>query len=712
MKPLRDENPMMTPAQFLKGVGPKRAEALKERYGIETVRDLLYHFPHRYDHFETITPIKDAQPGQDIVIIGKVVDLVAQPLRNGKTKLEMVVEDDTGDMSLLWFNPPLPLDERFDLNQNVLAVGKVERYRGSWQMTHPKLYLYELDDSALLPPLRPDWKRRPLHHSRIVPVHRLTAVISASAMRRLVYQALLDYAGREPDILSDAIRNAHHLMPITDALCAIHFPETDALLGKARRRLIFEELFLFSIGFAYRRRKEKQRAPAQPVEITPKIDARIRKRLPYDLTPSQDSVVREMIIDLYSTQPMYRLLQGDVGTGKTLVAVYAALGIVASGGQTALMAPTEVLAAQVYKTFDDILRGSSVECAFLASSTSPRDRKRIIERVTDGQIGILIGTHSLISDAIMFKDLRLAIIDEQQKFGVLQRSGLQKKAYRPHVLIMTATPIPRTLALCIYGDLTVSRLTHPPAGRGEIITRVIPETKRDEAYDIVKKQLNAGRQAFVVVPAIHRHDKMTSVESELLRLKSDKFREYTIATLHGEQAPDEQARIMAEFRIGMRDILIATSIVEVGIDVPNASVMLIEDAGNFGLMTLHQLRGRVGRSTHTSYCLLMAGETVTEDGDERLKALATTRDGLEIARADFRIRGPGRFFGTEQSGAFKMRIADLFEDEMTLQETIQAAEKLLDDDPELGEPENRALRARLIEIFGDDLKLSKLAGVG
>jgi ATP-dependent DNA helicase RecG len=599
---------------------------------------------------------------------------------------------------------------------------------------------------------------------RIVPVYNLRPKqrlpegdeapevhLTQAALRKLVWQALeLGAAERLTDQMPAYLRERLRLLPLHAALRQIHFPDSFERLGEARRRLVFEELFVVSLGVALRRAQVQHFAPAARLALAAAIEKRIQARLPFQLTPSQAKVFAEIAADMAGPHPMNRLLQGDVGTGKTAVAVAALLLCVARGAQGALLAPTEVLAEQHFRTLSEMLAGSRVNLALLrgASARSTRgeaERKEFLARLAAGEIHISVGTHALLEPDVVFKTLALVIVDEQHKFGVAQRLRLRAKGRAPHVLVMTATPIPRTLMLTLYGDLDVSRIDEPPPGRGEIVTRLLKEADRPKVYRLLMEEARKGNAAYVVLPRIEENEadsgdparriaapgrgqgpapgipiskqpengscprnsrlwsEVKGVSEELARLRAH-LPALRLDMLHGRMAGAEKDRVLGLLREGKLDVLVSTQVIEVGIDLPTATVMVIENGERFGLSALHQLRGRVGRSGRRSYCLVF-GELVSDEARERLRTFAKTSDGFEIAEADFRLRGPGQFFGTQQSGLPELRIADLLRDADILSESRQAAFALVKDDPALARPEHAGLKARVREVLGERLGL-------
>ena len=652
-------DPLGTPLQFLKGVGPRRAADL-EHAGLVTLEDLLYRFPIRYEDRSRMQTIASLKPGQTAAVAGRVLVCGLRSTRRPGFKIfEAAIDDGTGSLRAAWLNQPY-LKDIFVRGQHVVMYGLVEmRGSVSLQVTNPQ---YEIIDEE---------EGETIHTGRIVPVYEKTGTVTPKMQRRLMFDALQKLPADIPDPLPEAVRARLGLPSRYAALIATHFPPSDTAIEAlnsfatpAQRRLIFEEAFLFQMGVLARR----QTAAAEQKPIAIRVDDRIRESaravLPFRLTNGQKQSLKEIVDDLQRSQPMNRLLQGDVGAGKTIVALLAALVAMENGLQVAFMAPTEILAAQHFTNISRLLQPSRFRVALLTGSTATAARREQLAQVESGAINLVVGTHALVQGDVAFKQLGLVVIDEQHRFGVLQRATLRAKGLHPDVLVMTATPIPRTLALTVYGDLDVSMIRELPAGRLAIKTTARPESRRDEMYQFVREQVDAGRQVYVIYPLVEESAKIDlKAATEMAdHLQTDVFPAYTVGLLHGRMKADAKDRVMKAFLAGELQILVSTTVVEVGVDVPNASVMIVEHAERFGLSQLHQLRGRVGRDRHQSFCFLLYQYPLTDEARGRLKAMTDTTDGFEIAERDLKLRGPGDFFGTRQAGIPTFRMIDLVRD--------------------------------------------------
>jgi len=715
------------PLQYMKGVGPVRAGLLKRLF-LESVRDVLFFFPIAHKDRASVTPIARLKAGAEANVVAQIIDVRGHRFR-GKEKIEALLQDASGDVRAGWWNPYVA--DKLTPNAWGFFSGKVTMYADKKELSNAEFeILNDADEEAesAAAPVSPNF-------GRIVPIYSLhprqrlpsgeeapEIRMTQGVLRRIVWQALeAGAAERLTDQLPAYLREQSGLLPLDRAIRQIHFPDSFPSAAAARRRLAFEELFIISVGVALRRAQVERLAAAQRLPLAPTIEKRIHARLPFTLTPSQTKVFAEIAADMAGSRPMNRLLQGDVGSGKTAVAVAALLLCVARGGQAALLAPTEVLAEQHMRTLTEMLRGSRVNLALLRGGAGEAARKEFLAQLAAGDIHIAIGTHALLEPDVRFKSLALVIVDEQHKFGVAQRMQLRAKGRAPHVLVMTATPIPRTLTLTLYGDLDVSRIDQPPPGRGELVTRLLKEADRPRVCRLLVDEARQGHAAYVVLPRILEDGsaadedetvarapkrlwgEVKGVSAELKRLR-EHLPTLRLDMLHGRMPGPEKDRVLALLRDGKLDVLVSTQVIEVGIDLPTATVMVIENAEMFGLSALHQLRGRVGRSPRKSYCLLF-GEPTTDEAKERLRTFVKTRDGFEIAEADFTLRGPGQFFGTQQSGMPELRIADLLRDAKTLDEARAAAFALVKDDPSLSRPEHAGLKARVKEVLGGRLGL-------
>jgi ATP-dependent DNA helicase RecG len=672
--------------QYLKGVGPRRAADL-QRVGLQTIEDLLYRFPIRYEdrgHFQTIASLR---PGVAASIIGEVVSAGVRPTRRPRFRIfELLVRDATGSIRAIWFNQPF-LADIFHPRQRVILFGKLELTSHGLQLQNPQYEVLRGEgaaDSASRDSVEDDT----LHTGRIVPVYEKTGNLTTKMQRVLVHEALTQLPETLPDPIPAAVLERQELLDRRAALEYVHYPpegadvdELNRFRSRAHRRLIFEEFFLFQLGLILRKRKAEAEQKPRAVRITDDIREAVRRVLPFRLTGDQKKVIAEIVADLQRMSPMNRLLQGDVGSGKTIVALMAAIVAMENGFQVAFMAPTEILAEQHYITIRKLLESSRFRMTLLTGSTPARQRREAQAELASGSLHLVVGTHALVQDPIAFRELGLVIIDEQHRFGVMQRALLRSKGLHPDVLVMTATPIPRTLALTTYGDLDVSVMREMPPGRRPIKTIAKPESRRDEIYDFVREQIDAGRQVYVIYPLVEESEKVDlKAATEMAdHLAQDVFQAYRVALLHGRMKSDEKERVMAAFARGEVNLLVSTTVVEVGVDVPNASVMLVEHAERFGLSQLHQLRGRVGRGPHSSYCILLYQSPLTDQGRDRLKALTETTDGFVIAERDLEQRGPGDFFGTRQSGMPTLRVGDLLRDHQLMEEARREAVAALDD---------------------------------
>ncbi len=672
-----------TPLQYLKGVGPRRAADL-QRVGLATVEDLLYRFPIRYEDRGSFQTIASLRPGQPASVVGEVVSSGIRPTRRPRFKIfEMLLRDRTGALRAVFFNQPF-LTDVFHPRQRVILFGKLELTPHGMQLQNPQYEILKQDEDVE----GGDSGDDTLHTGRIVPIYEKTGTLTTKMQRAIVHQALAGLPAEVPDPLPPAVRARQQLIDRRTALFDVHFPPAgsaidalNAFRSPAQRRLIFEEFFLFQLGLVMRRRRSDAERKPRPVVISDEIRESARRVLPFRLTGDQKKAIAEIVEDMKRPQPMNRLLQGDVGSGKTIVALMAALVAMENALQVAFMAPTEILAEQHFITIRKLLESSRFRIALLTGATAAKKRRELQAELAGGSLHLAVGTHALVQDPVGFRELGLVIIDEQHRFGVLQRATLRSKGLHPDVLVMTATPIPRTLALTTYGDLDVSIMREMPPGRHPIKTIAKPESRREEIYDFVRKQIETGRQVYVIYPLVEESEKVDlKAATEMAdHLAQDVFPSYRVALLHGRMKSDAKERVMGAFARGEFDVLVSTTVVEVGVDVPNAAVMLIEHAERFGLSQLHQLRGRVGRGAHQSFCVLLYQSPLSDQGRARLQALTETSDGFEIAERDLELRGPGDFFGTRQSGMPTLRVGDLLRDHQLMEEARREAVAALDD---------------------------------
>lgn len=680
---------LKSPVTRLPGVGPHYAERL-ERLGVHTVLDLLFLLPTRYDDFSQLRTIDKLRWGEEVTVIGTVWDLKSRIIGDDRRMITALVGDGTGEIEMTWFNPYV--ERRLRAGQAFMFSGKIDSYRGHFLMRNPE---FEPLD------------RQQIHTGRLVPTYPLTEGITVHWLRGVMSKAVEAWAADVPDFLPAEIRRDADLMPLADALAQIHFPDNMTLVQAAHRRLSFDEFLLLQLGVLSARQRF-QAQPSRALQADDPLVAPFLAALPFTLTGAQRRTLGDITGDLAQPRPMSRLLQGDVGSGKTAVAAAALWVAVANGAQGAILAPTEILAEQHARSFGRMfaelahpISGRPIRVALFTGHT-PRgraEREAALADLASGEIDIAVGTHALIQEEIAFRDLAVAVVDEQHRFGVEQRATLRSKGVQPHMLVMSATPIPRSLALTIYGDLDVSVIDEMPAGRTPIKTKWLTSSQRERAYDFIRRQAVEGRQAFMVYPLVEeseRTDAKAAVE-EHARLQESIFPTLRLGLLHGRLRSEEKDGVMRAFGAGELDVLVATSVVEVGIDVPNATVIVIEGAERFGLAQLHQFRGRVGRGEHPSYCILLS-DAAEGESVRRLQALETNRDGFALAQIDLELRGPGDFFGTRQSGLPPLRTAKLT-DLRTLELARTAARKLFAADPTLSAPEHRALAGRVAAFW-------------
>lgn len=676
-------NAVLTTVQ---GIGPKSAKTLA-KLGLETLGDLLWHLPRRYDDYSQLETINRLWYGQEVTIIATVEKIEVREVRRGRMKLtEALVSDGTGSLQVTWFNQPW-IANKLHPGRPVVLSGKIDQYLGRLTMNSPEWEPLE---------------RKQLHTNRIVPVYPLTAGVSGKWLRKVIHSVVQRLAARVPDPLPESIREASNLIPLSTALQQVHFPDSQEILKAAQHRLAFDEMFLLQLG-VLRQKQEWEQVETRALPAEQAWIDHFKGNLPYQLTNSQAAVLEDIRRDLASTRPMNRLLQGDVGSGKTVIAA-AAIGITASqGAQSALMAPTSILAEQHLKTMTALLPQSAgipvEQIRLLVGSTSEAEKKEIRAGLASGQVSVIIGTHALIEGPVKFKELGLVIIDEQHRFGVEQRSELRSKGDSPNLLVMTATPIPRSLALTVFGDLDLSLLDEMPPGRHEVQTHIFLPAERARAHSFIRSQIDQGNQVFIIYPLVEGSEKVQAKAAvdEYEKLQEEIFPEASVGLLHGRMKPDEKDSVMGRFHDGQIDVLVSTSVVEVGVDVPNATVMLIEGANRFGLAQLHQFRGRVGRGSEQAYCLLIPTEA-DDAANERLKAMQETNDGFVLAERDLEQRGPGEFLGTRQSGFAELRTAQLT-DVRLIEAARREATHLFENDPELSQPDHRLLNEALLRFW-------------
>ena len=680
--------------QYLKGIGPEKAKALNS-VGIKTIEDLLYYIPRRYLDRSTILPINKLKVGSTVTVIGRVETFGIK--RGRKPQFQVILKDQSGFLRLIWFSKLKWVKDLFEENDLVVASGSVTFYRGL-QIVHPEFEIVsksggEGDDEELI------------HTGRIIPLYPSTAELKKfrldSRGLRKVLKPLLDNL---PHLVSETLPQRmisdSNLLSLPKALRNVHFPEDLQMTNLARSRLAFDELFYLELMLALRKRRihrEEGIAFLKPKNLVRSA----LKMLPFELTQAQKKVLREIASDMMSEHSMHRLLQGDVGSGKTIVALVAMLMAVESGYQAALMAPTEILAEQHHITIHQMLESLGIGTVLLTSSVVGTERETILQDIAKGAAKVIIGTHALIQKKVDFFKLGLVVIDEQHRFGVMQRAKLKQKGISPDVLVMTATPIPRSLALTLYGDLDVSVIDSLPPGRKKIKTFLYSGNSKSEIYEFLEKELQKGHQVYIVYPLVEESEKadLKAATQSYEFLKKEIFPHRRLALLHGRIKSKERESIMQTFRDGDYDILVATTVVEVGVDVPNATIMVIEHAERFGLSQLHQLRGRIGRGEDQSFCLLVANPPLSEEAQKRLKAMSSTSDGFKISEIDLKLRGPGEFFGTRQHGLPELKIADIVTDAKLLYQARNWAFRVLEEDPNLTQKENLCIRSNFVRKY-------------
>lgn len=696
---MQEKNNLKTQVRYIKGVGPRKSEYLA-KVGLNTIEDILYYLPKRYEDRSSVTAIKDLKPGETRTIQGEITAVSSRTSRSGASIFQAVVADSTGSIHAIWFNQPYLKDTLKALDK-VILYGKVEIYE-KLQMVQPEYEVMEGPETDSV------------NIGRIVPVYSLAAQLTQKILRNLTFKAIAEYVKFATERLPTYIIARQKLVDIKFALRNIHFPTNFEMLEKAYKRIVFGEFFVLQLALAIRK---KGRAPEEAAfghsMTAGELSGSFKKALPFELTGAQKKAVAEIERDMSGGKPMNRLLEGDVGSGKTVVAAHALVLAAQNGFQSVIMAPTEVLARQHFIYLSELLMPLGINVVLLIGGMDARMRERVYSEIKDEKADIVVGTHAIIQGPVEFKNLGLAVIDEQHKFGVAQRAILGRKGLNPHILIMTATPIPRTLALTVYGDLDISTIKELPKGRFPIVTYWVEEDKRDQMYDFIREELTEGRQAYVVCPFISRESGVGGGESTksaietFERLRDEVFTDYEVGLLHGKMSFKEKDKVMKDFKKAKIKVLVSTVVIEVGIDIPNASVMLIENADRFGLSQLHQLRGRIGRGGYESYCILLA-DPKTDAAAERLKAIEGTLDGFEIAEADMELRGPGEMFGTRQHGLPEIRFGNLAKDFGIMEQARKEAFALIEKDPGLLEERHQLLKKSLYERFRGRMELVRV----
>ncbi|MDD5226242.1 MAG: ATP-dependent DNA helicase RecG [Candidatus Omnitrophica bacterium] len=650
--------------RYIKGVGPKRSLVF-QKIGIHSVRDLLYLFPRRYEDRSHFASLNNLPLNEPITCRGEVVDVKFKPIR-GMPLVEVLIGDDAGTLRAVWFNQPY-LKKLFVCGQQVILYGKVEFYKKDIQMSNPEFEIVE------------DAEATSIHTGRITPIYPLTEGLFQRSLRTTLREAIEHHLdGAISDTLPAELRTELDLVPLDCALREMHLPSSFEELAKARRRIVFDEFFSFELQLFLKVKAIRTQYQAHAFNISPDLNLEFKRSLPFELTKSQEKAIQDLVKDLGQTIPMNRLLQGDVGSGKTVVAAFAFLAAHRSGLQSAFLIPTEILAEQHYRTLLKFLEPVGIRPELLTKSTETEKRARLIAELKHGKVPVVVGTHALLQEDVRFKDLGLLVVDEQHKFGVHQRNQLLQKTPRPHQLVMTATPIPRTLALTVYADLDISVMKELPKGRQPIKTYWITRKKQPEIFDHMSVRIQKGEQAYIVFPLIEETEKkdLLAAKKEFERLRKTVFKKFRMGLVHGKLDRPEREAIMRAFSRKEIDILVATSVIEVGVDQPNATMMIIENAERFGLAQLHQLRGRIGRGSLESECFLF-GEPTTDEGKMRLRLLTKLSDGFLIADEDLKLRGQGDLWGTRQSGEPLFRVAHPILDEAILLQARREAQKLI-----------------------------------
>jgi ATP-dependent DNA helicase RecG len=704
------ETELSTAVRYLKGVGPARAEAFA-KLGVQTVEDLLEYYPRDWVFAPEPTKINRLRPGGAATVVGLIESTDYQPYRR-QPIFEAIASDDTGICRIIWFHGGY-LRDKLQPGQVIMAWGKVGQYRHQLQLTNPKFRIIQNDTP----------NAAEYFSGGVYPAGE---GLSSTQIKKIIGPVLNNLENLVGEFYEQDFLKKAELINRRDAFRWIHLPPDENKLAKAQRRLKFDELFLMQLGLALRRQGRNRFASAAAMKCTEEIDRRIRRRFPFLLTGDQNKTIEEIVADMQKTTPMNRLLQGDVGCGKTVVALYASLLAVANRTQVAIMAPTEILANQHFISIERYLRKSEVSRVLLTGGLTGAKRAEIVRQIKTGEIDIVVGTVALLEKDVEYRKLGLIVIDEQHKFGVHQRAELRKER-TPHCLVMTATPIPRTLAMTVFGDLDVSVIKHSPPGRGEVVTRWVAPDNRDKAYEFIRERLRAGRQAYFVFPRITGIEEEGDIKAATdgWQFLSGVFGEFKVELLHGRMSSEKKQQVMTEFRRGKTKVLVATVVVEVGVDVPNATIMVVEGADRFGLAQLHQLRGRIGRGEAKSFCFLfadtcrglparanaakMAATRENEAARSRLEMMERSSDGFEIAEQDLRLRGPGELFSTRQHGLPDLKIANIIDDYDLLVMARRSAFELVNQDALLKAPTHKSIRQALITKFGESLGLADVA---
>lgn len=700
---------LQTLMQFIKGVGPKLTELLSKR-GVVTVEDALFLLPIRYEDRRDVRSIARLRPGMTEVFSGTVVSADTLATKSGRRFFEVVIRDDSGTVSLKWFNSNSAFMKRvWKVGRVGLFTGEVSQFGSQREIHHPDVEWLE-EGRAVADALAAD----PVNFGRIVPVYPLTEGLSQKIMRRVMKEVVDSFLDSVQELIPTHILQPMHLPGLREALRTIHLPDLDANLDNlnagqtpAHRALAFDEFFFWELGLALKKRGVSLEEGIS-FQVNHRYTKQLIKLLPFELTSAQRRVLSEIKNDMMAPYPMHRLVQGDVGCGKTLVALMAALVAVENDYQVAIMAPTEILAEQHWLTIHRWCAELGIESVLLTAAMKGKTKHEVLARVADGTAQIVIGTHAVIQEKVDFARLGLGVIDEQHRFGVLQRGILRKKGLNPDILVMTATPIPRTLAMTLFGDLSLSVIDELPPGRSPVETSIMFESRRLRVYEMVRDEVSQGHQVYIIYPLVEETEKsdLKAATQMADHLAQQVFPGLRIGLLHGRLSPEDKEQVMSAFKKRELDLLVSTTVIEVGIDVPNATLMIIEHAERFGLSQLHQLRGRVGRGHAKSRCVLLTPGKLSEDGEKRLRVMESTTDGFRIAEADLEIRGPGDFLGTRQSGMPEFRVANILRDGAILEYARSSAFELLESDVELSELEHGTVREELLRRWGKRLELA------
>jgi len=691
---LQQKRDLTIPIRYVKGVGPKKTEILS-KVNIETIQDIFYYLPYRYEDRSNFVSVSDLEVQSTVTVKGEIKTLDSFRTRKGIDVFQIKVDDGTGVIYAVWFNQSY-IRKFFMTDQKIILYGKIELY-DKLQINHPEYEICTGDD------------KDSMHIGRIVPIYHLSSNIGQRYLRTVSYNAIDQYKRSLEDILPTKIRARNRLVDLSFAIQNIHFPRNQENLKRAYRRIVFDEFFLLQLAVALKRKNFKEHLRGVTHKLEGDMLADFKKSLPYQLTQGQLNAVKEIELDMKSPKPMNRLLEGDVGSGKTIVAAHALIITIQNGNQGAIMAPTEILAEQHFIKLSELFSPFGINVVLLIHSLSNKAREETLSQIANGEAEVVVGTHALIEEKVKFKNLGLAIIDEQHKFGVRQRAKLQTKDKNPDVLLMSATPIPRTLALTLYGDLDISTIKELPPGRKPITTYLVEESEREKLYNFIREEVFLTRQIYIVYPRVEESKSLglRSATEMYEELSTRIFKDLNVGLVHGRMSGQEKEKIMSDFKKGLINILVSTVVIEVGIDIPNASVMVIENAERFGLSQLHQLRGRIGRGDFESCCILLANPK-TKIAEERLKAISESSDGFKIAEHDFNLRGPGELFGTRQHGLPEIKFGNIQNDLEIMELARKEAFLLVKQDSNLKNPENKSIRDSLSRRFHGKLDFIKI----